>query len=832
MSIQDINGYKKTTIQILEKQIKILGQLDEILKKETEQNQSGDKKEGILTLKKSQDFKEILRNEITKLTNFDVVLAVVGTMKAGKSTTINAIVGREILPNRNRPMTALPTLICHNPAQQSPKISLNPTVLNNFLDELKAQSVILDELLSADNGMHEDMKNLITFIKNGKKFNSNYDGEENIFEFLYQLNDLVRLSKMVSEIQEDKGIDDDKILQFPFNEYKNFENLPRIDIAFKLDGEFETQGRFMLLDTAGPNEAGQDELKEALAQQLERSSAVMIVLDYTQLNSDAEKDVKEQIDKIPTVQKSRLFALVNKFDQKNANSDNADSTRNHIFKNLLKNKIELDNIYAISAQDSYLANRLLSHITEHNQKPTYQTDNWVADFADKMFGRRPEEKYNQANIDELNECIEDLFEDSRMKQPMQNVIGNMQKNAPFIAMQSALAGASQVFNDLHNLLEVKGFFAQRENLSAEEIARLDDVMDELKRQVQDLDNKKSKLVADFKKIKEDINNRINLSDKIKIINYQTKDEISKMFDAESADAKKQLGELMQTNNGVTGIFSKIKLKTEEKVAQEKAKLDELKEKAKSNGNNLIFSSQEDLDKFQEQATKAINKFVQDTVVTAFNEVLQESIHLAKEATTQINQQSEELLKELKHDFSKEGIDLRIDFDAFGNLNKQDAKIGDIKIKAKERSYSETRKQSGFMGGIKRGLGGLFNKDWGTYTVNYSTFTISKTETIKQFTDSVSSEFVQPLQKQVEEKVQIVLDESTTYIEVFGQRIDEIINEMKQGIEYEKRTVNESKEEKEEYKQFILSIKKSHEELKPNWEKVADKFKVEEVKVSA
>ncbi|HBV0140261.1 TPA: antirestriction protein [Escherichia coli] len=29
-----------------------------------------------------------------------MVLAVVGTMKAGKSTTINAIVGQEILPNR------------------------------------------------------------------------------------------------------------------------------------------------------------------------------------------------------------------------------------------------------------------------------------------------------------------------------------------------------------------------------------------------------------------------------------------------------------------------------------------------------------------------------------------------------------------------------------------------------------------------------------------------------------------------------------------------------------------------------------------------------------
>ena len=57
------------------------------------------------------EMKNVLQGEYTKLENFEVVLAVVGTMKAGKSTTINAIVGREVLPNRNRPMTALPTLI-------------------------------------------------------------------------------------------------------------------------------------------------------------------------------------------------------------------------------------------------------------------------------------------------------------------------------------------------------------------------------------------------------------------------------------------------------------------------------------------------------------------------------------------------------------------------------------------------------------------------------------------------------------------------------------------------------------------------------------------------
>lgn len=44
---------------------------------------------------------KMLSGEMSKLERLEMVLAVVGTMKAGKSTTINAIVGTEVLPNRN-----------------------------------------------------------------------------------------------------------------------------------------------------------------------------------------------------------------------------------------------------------------------------------------------------------------------------------------------------------------------------------------------------------------------------------------------------------------------------------------------------------------------------------------------------------------------------------------------------------------------------------------------------------------------------------------------------------------------------------------------------------
>ncbi|END8675217.1 dynamin family protein, partial [Escherichia coli] len=83
---------------------------------------SDSKNENRLLFDKQKALKRIeeLEGEQIKTARREMVLAVVGTMKAGKSTTINAIVGQEILPNRNRPMTSVPTLIRHVPGKTEP----------------------------------------------------------------------------------------------------------------------------------------------------------------------------------------------------------------------------------------------------------------------------------------------------------------------------------------------------------------------------------------------------------------------------------------------------------------------------------------------------------------------------------------------------------------------------------------------------------------------------------------------------------------------------------------------------------------------------------------
>lgn len=794
-------------IEILGKQVKILDEFDEILENENQD------KEGILTLDKSQTYKQLLHNEVTKLKNFDVVLAVVGTMKAGKSTTINAIVGREILPNRNRPMTALPTLICHSPTHTIPKLSINPTVLNTFLDDIRpfVSDVKIYE------GMHEDMINLINFVKDGKKFNSSYDGEASIFEFLYQLNDLVRLAKEIENEQLANG--KQTVSKFPFDNYKNFENLPKIEVAFKLEEDFDTQGRFMLLDTAGPNEAGQDELKVALKEQLARSSAVMIVLDYTQLNSDAEKDVKEQIDKIPSIQKSRLFALVNKFDQKNANSDSADSVRQHIFNKLLKDKIELDNIYAVSAQDAYLASRLLTCLTQIG-KPAYQDQSWVADFAQKMYGRRPQENYESASIEELHSDIKELQDDSRMNEPMQNVIINMQKNAPLIAMQSALAESKQVFDDLHNTLDIRGIFAQKEALSQSQIDKLQAKIDELTHKKAELDQKSAEFKQNLQQIATNINQNVGTYQKIEQIEKDLESQLAGLFKGESVKLEDKTKDLESKFSATLKNF--LKLKTESERAEGIKNLAIAKLKRDDNTDGILkFSTKEEFQEFEWQISEATTQLMNNTA-TELKILLAHTIDETKTQVEKLTSQGEQLLQSIQTSFEDTNINLRIDTDYLKPVDL-DTHMDNVELRAIEQNKIVRVRQGGMIGTAKTLLGKLFDKkDWGIDKVEVTFYTMDL-DLVHSKTFNVLRQQVREWSIIIKEQTDSILDESTQNMEHLSTQIEQIVNEVINGIERDKQLSQESKEVQEAYKAKIGRINTENNEILEDWDNINKAF---------
>lgn len=386
---------------------------------------------------------EVLEGEKTKLDRLELVLAVVGTMKAGKSTTINAIVGTEVLPNRNRPMTALPTLIKHTPGQIEPVLKFeNSLPIEKLMQELSQLVNRPDNKEFVEHlAKNEHMEDLLKLIDTQLSLEKTYKGAQSIFQFLETLNDLVRLSRELD-------------VAFPFSDYDEIHELPVIEIEFvHLREQNDSTGTLTLLDTPGPNESGQPHLRKMLKDQLKKASVVLAVLDFTQLKSDADAQVRENLKDIANITE-RLYALVNKFDQQDRNSDSAEETKLFVSNSLMEGKIAEKLIFPVSSKFAYLANYARREIDVYGTLPDHRQHPWVKDFGTEAFGRSW--KNSITNLEKVKEGVDLLWDDSLFHAPLEKIIHSAHAQAALIAVASAsekLVYKSEKLNNFFNTRE-------------------------------------------------------------------------------------------------------------------------------------------------------------------------------------------------------------------------------------------------------------------------------------------------------------------------------------------------------------------------------------------
>lgn len=80
------------------------------------------------------------------------------------------------------------------------------------------------------------------------------------------------------------------------------------------------------------------------------------MLDYTQLKSDADQHVRQELASIDEMSQDRLFVLVNKFDQKDRNGMNKEEVTTFVH-GLMDGMLKAENIFPVSSKFGYLANR-------------------------------------------------------------------------------------------------------------------------------------------------------------------------------------------------------------------------------------------------------------------------------------------------------------------------------------------------------------------------------------------------------------------------------------------------------------------------------------------
>lgn len=685
--------------------------------------------------------KSLLENEGQKAAHMEMVVAVVGTMKSGKSTTINAIVGQEILPNRALPMTALPTVVTHKSGQSAPTLTFDhPQPIIDLSKQIANKLKDIDTSTGYAFLGSGDGKKLTIRLDNDGYFDikEKYEGQQEIFCFLHQLNDLMRAAKEIDIVP-------------PYNEYQRIDSLPRIEVEFyHLKNNVDSNlGRLSILDTPGPNEFGQsDALKNVFRKQLAQASAILLVLDYTQLNSQADGVVRAEVASIQQTLGERLFVLVNKFDNFSKNTMNAEDTKTYVAENLMENVIK-DRIFPVSSWFAYLGNRALSEL-ENNGSIDSDSD-WVEDFGTEALGRCWQNKINDNK--EVHEAATALWEDSHFSTPLDKVITEAHAKVAFDSLDSTLNKLRSTLNGIGN-----GVNGRLTGLNTD-IEVLDKMIEELRSDQKQLDKVEKLIEGKTNKV-------INANqEEIKTIisGYLLKaDKLTQHFLAtgkiESEEKKKQAAEKESSESG--SLFFGF--------LRNNADKNNVEEALTSNNNEISYNDKKEAKKLIAAIKKKIKK-ITDTVLDASENALKNKTNtLQVELKTITDHALSTVLEKAQDRLKDRGVSVNFQLPQFNANSTIQFTMNDMLSGSIDTHRFEKKRSR-----VTNIFTHFFKDSWGkeTYYTDETEYKINIKEIKKKVSDSMSQ-----LKKSIENSQLSFLEEQ------LKDRVHEQINQIKQYLE--------------------------------------------------
>ncbi|EKQ6923035.1 dynamin family protein [Escherichia coli] len=706
---------------------------------------------------------EELEGEQIKNARREMVLAVVGTMKAGKSTTINAIVGQEILPNRNRPMTSVPTHIRHVPGKTEPVLYLEHIQpVRDLLIALQKKLATPEGQQSAQNLQQTgDTRELLDILANDGWLKNEYHGEEEIFTGLESLNDLVRLAAAMGS-------------EFPFDEYAEVQKLPVIDVAFShLVGMDTCQGTLTLLDTPGPNEAGQPQMEIMMRDQLQKASAVLAVMDYTQLNSKADEDVRKELNAIADVSAGRLFVLVNKFDEKDRNGDGADAVRQKVPAMLNSDVLPASRVYPGSSRQAYLANRALHELRKNGALPVNEA--WVDDFVREAFGPMVEED-DWKDSTKVNKKAEKLWNISLIDQLITEVIQSSHSRAAALAVDSAAAKLMQ------NAENVSEYLSLRHQGLQQSIQSLQAHISSLLTDIQEIEKCQNQVTGDVRMAMEEIDAKTrelltevcaSLEEKLNAYFRSGKRKEQQMLEEEGAEQR-----ISQQ-----GIIGKIR----EQFSVSAPGHHSWKRDFDPDSPEIKFSDRREALKLMTQIESTVTSLHSEAEAQFRPELekIVRGIETGFRGTALYA--TENIAERINARLEDEGFTVKITFPAVSQLQTRIAVKTNLSALMEERTETVTRRrrQSGFWGKI---CGAFGTSDWGweNYDVDVGRSVININKVRKEVM-SLTRAYFGELQASIEQNInQPVRQEIDAFFCTFREKVEQLRNTLIQSSEDHKR----------------------------------------------
>lgn len=420
-----LRAVQKETLRLIDQQEKLIDGL------ETNKISLGEETRDFSALRRN------LENERSKVENLTMTVAVVGTMKAGKSTLLNAIMGDEILPSRETGMTAVPVRISHAAGLRQPELYLHGNT--SFNRAWKALAAKLREI-EREKG---DVSHVLKLV--GEKdaealrhalldpgefsFRDKVVGRKEVRHCLQLLNDLLRLCGH-SEVN----------VESPLSAISTFEDLPELQVEFSRFTAGDSSlgiGRLAFIDTPGPDEAAQHHLKEIVNQQLSQASAIILVLNFTQLNTQADADLRKQVTQLVMDHPDQIHIVVNRFDQRDHNSMSEEQLRSHVTDRLFPDaELPTDRVLPVSSRKSLLAQQALAALKDCGKLPARDESPWVESFGWSIMGEDWEEDIS--DVRKVERRALKGMENSRFTTVTKGIVERAFEHAAVSCLKSAL----------------------------------------------------------------------------------------------------------------------------------------------------------------------------------------------------------------------------------------------------------------------------------------------------------------------------------------------------------------------------------------------------------
>ncbi len=481
----DIHAIQKSVVDVLT-------QVRDLMNYASKKLESSDGKE-----RRYAEHAKSIENEITKVKNLELRMAIAAPMKAGKSTIINAIVGQDILPSRNSEMTILPTEIVFSKDINEPTMSIDSrsNLIKVSWRSLKREikKIGLDKARQAI-ASHPHLQTLLTQVQETSSIPSHslVSGTEAIQKVLIQINDTVRLCSLLTPSTIESFGDTNLRVQVPF---------PKAESKLPLNGV----GKLVIVDTPGPNKQGDNKfLEDILKIQLERSSIVLLVLDYTQLDTEASEKVKIEVEKVAAIKKGResIYVLINKIDQRRGKNS---MTKEEVL-DYVENKFEIsantDRVFEISASRAAYASNFRHElsINTHIKKP--QKMETAELLAQQAFGDMWEDEFQDADMERMQSVAERIWNKSGFADFLEKAVKALMLQSAPRSLDDALDTSRIILTNLQNELNVA------KDASGKSIEELQLEVDAFGKDLQELQSSQIKVTQRVEQLKKDLKNQL------------------------------------------------------------------------------------------------------------------------------------------------------------------------------------------------------------------------------------------------------------------------------------------------------------------------------------